>query len=173
LREIGLAAGEPPTRRGFPPSALTALPKLFERAGQNAIGSITSFFTVLLEDDIAGDPIGEEMRATLDGHIILSPLLANANSFPAIDIPLSRSRVMRQVVSDGHYENAGMLRELMRKYESVEMLLQMGEIQHGNDKFADKAIRTHEPMRQFLRQKTGEIGDFYDSIEQLARLVGD
>ncbi|HWW03977.1 MAG TPA: FliI/YscN family ATPase [Collimonas sp.] len=173
LREIGLAAGEPPTRRGFPPSALTALPKLFERAGQNERGSITSFFTVLLEDDIAGDPIGEEMRATLDGHIILSPLLANANAFPAIDIPLSRSRVMRQVVSDTHYENAGMLRELMRKYESVEMLLQMGEIQQGNDKFADKAIRTHESMRHFLRQKVGEIGEFGDSIEQLSRLVGD
>jgi ATP synthase in type III secretion protein N len=171
LREIGLAAGEPPTRRGFPPSALTALPKLFERAGLNNRGAITSFFTVLLEDDATGDPIGEEMRATLDAHIILSPKLASENFFPAIDVSNSRSRVMRQVVSDSHYENAGALRELIHKYQSVEMLLQMGELQQGNDPMADKAIRLHEPIRQFLKQKVGEHAYFSSSIDQLTKLV--
>lgn len=173
LREIGLAAGEPPTRRGYPPSVLTALPKLFERAGQNARGAITGFFTVLVEDDVSGDPVGEEVRATLDGHIVLSPTLADENFYPAIDILASRSRVMRQVVSAGHFRQAGVLRELLHKYQSIEMLLQMGEYQTGSDAMADHAIRTREAVRRFLRQQTEDSSTLAQTLADLEHIVED
>jgi len=171
LREIGLAAGEPPTRRGYPPSVLTALPKLFERAGQNDCGSITSFFTVLVEDDMTGDPIGEEVRATLDGHIVLSPKLADADYFPAIDILASRSRVMRQVVTSDQFRYAGMLRELVSKFNSVELLVQMGEYREGSDPLADRAIRQQPEIRQFLRQAAEEITGVSESFARLRSIM--
>lgn len=171
LREIGLAAGEPPARRGYPPSVLTALPRLFERAGQNERGAITGFFTVLVEDDASGDPIGEEVRATLDGHIVLSPTLADENFYPAIDILASRSRVMRQVVSTSHFQQAGVLRELLHKYQSIEMLLQMGEYQAGSDAMADHAIQTRDAVRRFLKQHTEDSSPLTKTLADLARMT--
>lgn len=171
LREIGLAAGEPPTRRGYPPSVLTALPKLFERAGQSDRGAITGFFTVLVEDDMSGDPIGEEVRATLDGHIVLSPKLADENFYPAIDILASRSRVMRQVVSPQHFRQAGVLRELLHKYQSIEMLVQMGEYEAGSDVVADHAIRSRDAVKQFLRQATEDSSALEKTLSGLEYIV--
>lgn len=171
LREIGLAAGEPPTRRGFPPSVFTVLPKLFERAGQSERGAISAFYTVLVDDDEAGDPIGEEVRSTLDGHIILSTRLAAANHYPAIDAMHSRSRVMNVVATAEHQALAGTLRELMTKYQSIEMLLQIGEYQAGADAVADQAIRTHSACSAFLRQAPGESSSLRETMAAMRNMV--
>jgi type III secretion protein N (ATPase) len=119
LREIGLAAGEPPTRRGFPPSVMAELPRLLERAGPSASGSITAFYTVLVEGDGTGDPIAEETRSILDGHIVLSPNLASSGHFPAIDVLASRSRVMDAVTDPAHRARASRVRELLHLYHEI------------------------------------------------------
>jgi ATP synthase in type III secretion protein N len=172
LREIGLAAGEPPTRRGYPPSVFGALPRLFERAGQGASGAITAFYTVLVDDDEAGDPIGEEMRATLDGHIILSRKLADAGHYPAIDVMASRSRVMSNVTSPEQRRMASEVSELLAKYASVEMLVQIGEYKPGSDARADKAIECRGAINSFLRQEVNEVSRLPDTLSQLRDAVG-
>jgi len=167
LREIGLAAGEPPTRRGYPPSTFTALPRLFERAGQAATGSITAFYAVLVDDDEAGDPIGEEVRATLDGHIVLSNKLSSAGHFPAINVLGSCSRVMPQVVDASRRELATEACSQLAKYDSVQMLVQIGEYRDGTDPAADKALRCREGLLQFLRQDLLEQSPLEDTIMKL------
>ncbi len=171
LREIGLAAGEPPARRGFPPSTFTALPRLFERAGQSASGSITAFYTVLVDDDEAGDPIGEEVRATLDGHIVLSNKLAAAGHFPAIDVLASRSRVMRQVVSKEQRELATEACAQLAKHDSIQMLVQIGEYRAGADEAGDKALRCREPLLNFLRQDLLEQSQLSNTLALLRRAM--
>jgi ATP synthase in type III secretion protein N len=170
-REIGLAAGEPPARRGFPPSIVAELPRLLERTGMGERGSITALYTVLAEDDSGGDPIAEEVRGILDGHMILSRRIAAKNQYPAIDVLASLSRVMPQVVGQEHMAAAGTLRSLMAKYDEVEMLLQVGEFKKGNDPLADAAVDRIEPIRAFLNQKTSDLLDFDDIIGQLNELV--
>ncbi|WP_284700834.1 type III secretion system ATPase SctN [Robbsia betulipollinis] len=167
-REIGLAAGEPPTRRGFPPSIFAELPRLLERAGTSDVGSITALYTVLAEDDSGSDPVTEEVRGILDGHLILSRDIAARNRYPAIDILNSLSRVMPQVVTDAHLAGAARMRQLMARYAEVETLLQVGEYQRGNDPLADEAIERHDWLEAFLSQKTGEQADAFDT----AGLVG-
>jgi ATP synthase in type III secretion protein N len=171
LREIGLAAGEPPARRGFPPSTFTALPRLFERAGQAAIGSITAFYTVLVDDDEGGDPIGEEVRATLDGHIVLSNKLAGAGHYPAIDVLASRSRVMRQVVDPQQRELAAEAGSQLAKYDSIQMLVQIGEYRAGADAAGDKTLRCREPLLKFLQQDLAEQSAWADTLHQLRRVL--
>jgi type III secretion protein N (ATPase) len=171
LREIGLAAGEPPARRGFPPSVFAELPRLLERAGMGARGSITALYTVLAEDESGGDPIAEEVRGILDGHMILSRRIAAKNQYPAIDVLGSLSRVMTQIVPKEHVAAAGTLRSLMAKYDEVEMLLQVGEYKAGNDALADRAIQRIEAIRAFLNQPTSTLLPFRDICGQLARLV--
>lgn len=171
LREIGLAAGEPPTRRGYPPSTFTALPRLFERAGQSARGSITAFYSVLVDDDEAGDPIGEEVRATLDGHIVLSNKLAGAVHFPAIDVLASRSRVMRQVVDDAHRSLAAEVGNQLTKYDSIQMLVQVGEYRSGTDEEADKALRCRDSLMRFLRQDLVEQSSLPETLMRLQDAV--
>lgn len=171
LREIGLAAGEPPTRRGFPPSVFAALPRLFERAGRTARGSITAFFTVLVDDDVLNDPIAEEVRATLDGHIVLSAKLADADHFPAIDVLASRSRVMRHVVSAHHAQLAGAVRTMMAKYQSIEMLHQIGEYRPGADEVADRAIGAQARLESFLVQAADEVVPVAESLAHLAEIA--
>ncbi len=150
-REIGLAAGEPPARRAFPPSVFAMLPRLIERAGNSATGgSITAFYTILVEDDGVGDPVAEEARSLLDGHIVLSRSLAEAGRFPAIDPLASRSRVMNRVVSAKHTEDADRVRALLARYAEIELLLKMGEYAHGSDPIADEAIRKQEAIQSFL-----------------------
>jgi ATP synthase in type III secretion protein N len=172
LREIGLAAGEPPTRRGYPPSVFGALPRLFERAGQGTGGAVTAFYTVLVDDDEIGDPIGEEMRATLDGHIILSRKLADASHYPAIDVMTSRSRVMANVTSAEQRKLAAEVSELLAKYASVEMLVQIGEYKSGSDARADKAIECRDAISSFLRQDMGEVSSLPQTLAQLRMAVG-
>ena len=139
-REIGLAAGEPPTRRGYPPSLFALLPRLLERAASTRLGSLTAFYTVLVEGELASDPIAEEVKSILDGHIILSSKLAEAGHHPAIDVLASGSRVMDQVVSGPHRQAALHLRRLLARYDEIELLVQIGEYQAGSDPLADKGL---------------------------------
>ncbi|CAD7376691.1 type III secretion system ATPase SctN [Xanthomonas arboricola] len=172
-REIGLAAGEPPTRRGFPPSVFAELPRLLERAGMGETGSITAFYTVLAEDDTGSDPIAEEVRGILDGHLILSREIAARNQYPAIDVLGSLSRVMSQIVSAEQRQSAGQLRRLLAKYNEVETLLQVGEYRQGSDAVADEAIARIDAIRDFLSQPTDQLSDYDTTLEQLAGVIDD
>lgn len=171
LREIGLSAGEPPGRRGFPPSVYSMLPLLVERAGQAKHGSITAFYTVLVEGEISADPVAEEVKSLLDGHIILSDALAAQNHYPAIDVLVSRSRLFTDVAGPAHRENAGRVRELLARYKDLELLIQVGEYREGADPLSDEAVRKHEAIKAFLRQKPGEIAPFDLTIARLADLA--
>lgn len=170
-REIGLAAGEPPTRRGFPPSVFATLPRLMERVGMGAKGSITALYTVLVEGDDMTEPIADETRSILDGHIILSRKLASANHYPAIDVLASVSRVMNMVVSPEHKKIAGRLRELMAKYQEVELLVKIGEYKRGSDAMADQAIDRIDSIREFLRQRTDEHVSFEETLQLMKKSI--
>ena len=172
LRDVGLAIGEPPARRGFPPSVFSALPRLFERAGNNAHGSITAFYTVLAEDEDGGDPIVEEVRSILDGHIVLSRKLAAAYHYPAIDVLTSLSRTMPRVVDKPHLVAAGQLRKYLAKHQEIELLLQLGEYKRGSDPDADIAIDKIGPIRTLLQQGEHEPVPFATSADALRRLFG-
>lgn len=155
MREIGLAAGEPPTRRGFPPSVFAMLPGLLERAGMSERGSITAFYTVLVEGDGTGDPIAEETRGILDGHIVLSRSLAARAHFPAIDVLSSRSRVMDAVVSAPHRKAASLFRDLISRHAEAEFLIKVGEYKQGSDPLTDRAVASIDDLREFYaRVKT-------------------
>ncbi len=170
-REIGLASGEPPTRRGFPPSVFATLPKLMERSGQSERGSITALYTVLVEGDDMTEPVADETRSILDGHIILSRKLASANHYPAIDILASTSRVMNAITDPGHREAAAKLRRLLAKYDEVELLLKIGEYQQGSDPEADQAIAAIEPIRRFLRQSVDERVGLEETVAAMQQIV--
>ncbi|MCX8566635.1 MAG: ATP synthase in type III secretion protein N [Glomeribacter sp. 1016415] len=172
-REIGLAAGEPPTRRGFPPSLFAELPRLLERAGTSDKGSITALYTVLMEDEDSSDPVAEEVRSILDGHIILSREIAARNQYPAIDVLGSLSRVMHQVTPEPHREAAARVRRLLAKHREVETLLQLGEYQAGSDPVADEAIAKIEAIRSLLSQRTDALADPTETIETLQELVSE
>lgn len=170
-REIGLAAGEPPTRRGFPPSVFATLPRLMERAGMNEHGSITALYTVLVEGDDMTEPVADETRSILDGHIVLSRKLGSANHYPAIDVLASVSRVMNMVAQPDHKAHAGRLRELMAKYTENELLVKIGEYKRGADAMADEAIDKRERINAFLRQRTDEHSTMHETLAGLAALV--
>ena len=170
-REIGLAVGEPPTRRGYPPSFFSALPRLLERAGPAACGSITALYTVLTEGDAASDPVAEEARSILDGHVVLSADLAQRNHFPAIDVLRSRSRLMEQVASAEQRRLAGRVRELMARRADVEMLLRIGEYAPGSDPVADEAIARHDAIQAFLRQAANEPSSARQTLDQLRAVL--
>ena len=170
-REIGLAAGEPPTRRGFPPSVFATLPRLMERTGMNDKGSITALYTVLVEGDDMTEPIADETRSILDGHIILSRKLGAANHYPAIDVLASTSRVMNSIASVEHKTAAGKVRELMAKYQEIELLVKIGEYKRGSDAVGDQAIDRIERIRAFLRQKTDEHAAFDTTLQQMRQVL--
>lgn len=170
-REIGLAAGEPPTRRGFPPSVFTMLPRLMERVGQSDKGFITALYTVLVEGDDMTEPVADETRSILDGHIILSRKLAAANHYPAIDVLASVSRVMNAIVDKDHKAAASRVRELMAKYEEVELLVKIGEYKKGGDALADQALGKIDAIRAFLRQGGQERLSFADTVQAMRRLM--
>jgi type III secretion protein N (ATPase) len=171
-REIGLASGEPPTRRSYPPSVFSMLPQLLERAGQGRTGSITAVYSVLTEGDEENDPIAEEVRSILDGHIVLSRKLAAANQYPAIDVLASVSRVMGQVVSREHKAAAAQLRSLLAKYQELELLIQIGEYKPGADPLADRAIESRQAVLAFLNQAPEQRLDFERTVSALRRLGG-
>lgn len=170
-REIGLAAGEPPTRRGFPPSVFSELPKLMERAGNSAKGSITALYTVLVEGDDMTEPIADETRSILDGHIILSRKLAQVNHYPAIDILASISRCQSAIVPTDHKEAAAKLREILAKYQEVELLLKIGEYQKGADRATDEAIAKIDKVNAFLCQGLAERPGYDETIRRLKEAV--
>lgn len=172
LRDVGLAVGEPPARRGYPPSVFSELPRLFERSGNNAHGSITAFYTVLMEEEDGSDPVAEEVRSILDGHIILSRKLAAAYHYPAIDVLASASRVMSRVVGADHLRAAGQLRKYVAKHQEIELLLQLGEYKAGTDADADFAVARIDAIRQLLQQPPAELSRFDDAVEGLRRLFG-
>ena len=173
LREIGLASGEAPTRRGFPPSVFAALPRLLERAGNDDRGSITAFYTLLIEGDEEGDPIADEVRSLLDGHLQLSRAQAQAHQFPAIDVLASLSRVMSGITPATQQEAAARVRGWLAKYREIELLLQMGEYQKGVDSEADEAIAHMPVLRQFLQQRPDEFTDFRTATANLLDMVAD
>ncbi|MES0097648.1 FliI/YscN family ATPase [Mesorhizobium sp. M0019] len=166
-REIGLAAGEPPTRRGFPSSLFAVLPRLLERSGTGRVGSITSLYSVLLEGDGTLDPVAEEVQALLDGHVFLSSELAQRNHFPAIDVLRSRSRLMDAVVAPEHRSDAGHLRELLARYADIELLLRVGEYEKGSDPVADEAVAKIDVINAFLRQASAT----HESLERTRQLM--
>ncbi|MDR3323174.1 MAG: FliI/YscN family ATPase, partial [Zoogloeaceae bacterium] len=170
-REIGLAAGEPPTRRGFPPSVFSTLPRLMERAGNSDKGSITALYTVLVEGDDMTEPIADETRSILDGHIVLSRKLASANHYPAIDVMASVSRVMGAITDKKHREAAQKLRAILAKYAEIELLVQIGEYQKGNDAEADQALEKIGAVNAFLRQGLDERSPFADTLAALLKTV--
>ena len=170
-REIGLAAGEPPTRRGFPPSVFSELPKLMERAGNNDKGSITALYTVLVEGDDMTEPIADETRSILDGHIVLSRKLAARNHYPAIDVQASVSRVMNAIVSKEHKKDAQRLRQILAKFAEVELLVQIGEYKKGADKDADEALAHIDKVNAFLKQGLDEKSSFEETLQALSQAV--
>ncbi len=172
LRETGLAAGEPPTRRGFPPSVFANLPKLMERVGMNDKGSITALYTVLVEGDDMNEPVADETRSILDGHIILSRKLASANHYPAIDILNSKSRVMMAVTTPEHRAMAGRVNSWLATYADVELLVKVGEYKKGSDPDADLAIAKYKEINAFLQQRTDEFDSFETTLGKLKVLTG-
>jgi ATP synthase in type III secretion protein N len=170
LRDVSLAVGEPPARQGYPPSVFSVLPRLFERSGNNEHGSITAFYTVLLEDE-EGDPIADEVRSILDGHIYLSRKLAAANHFPAIDVLASASRVMPRVTQAPHQRAAAALRKQLAKYQDAGLLLQNGEYKRGSDAEADEAIRNMQAIRRLLQQPSDQRSAFEESVAALTGLL--
>lgn len=170
-REIGLATGEPPARRGFPPSVFSVLPQLMERAGPAERGSITAIYTVLVEGDDMTEPVADETRSILDGHIVLSRKLASANHYPAIDILQSVSRVMNSIVKPEHRASAGQFRNLLSKYQEIELLLQLGEYKAGADPLADKAVAGIQNINRFLQQGTTVKSTFDQAIKGLREVV--
>ena len=166
-REIGLATGEPPTTKGYTPSVFTVLPKLLERSGKTQKGSITAFYTVLVEGDDMNEPIADAVRGILDGHIILSRQIASENHYPAIDIQSSLSRLMKGLVEDGHDEWAGKLRENLATYKESKDLIDVGAYQQGTNPMIDQAIRLNHPIKGFLKQKTTESYTYDQTVGEL------
>ena len=171
LREIGLSVGEPAVRRGFPPSVFAELPRLFERAGNDAHGSITAFYTVLAEDEDGSDPVAEETRSILDGHIVLSRQLGQAGHYPAIDVLASASRVFNRVTVPDHQEAALRVRALMAKHEEIRFLLQVGEYAPGSDRLADDAIAAQPALQALLRQRPDEASDIGHTLSLLGQFA--
>ena len=172
LREIGLAVGEPPARQGFTPSVFSTLPRLLERSGNSDKGSITAFYTVLVSGDDMTEPVADEVRSILDGHIILSRDMAARGHYPAIDVSESISRVMSGIVEPEHLEAARKLREVVSAYEKERDLILIGAYEAGSDPRVDYAIEKIEEVNAFLRQGVGEHISFEDTVAQLKGMFG-
>ncbi len=170
LREIGLAAGEPPARAGFTPSVFATLPKLLERSGNSEKGSITAFYTVLVAGDDMNEPVSDETRSILDGHIILSTDLAQQYHYPAIDVLASISRILTHIVDKEHLQFIGKVREVLANYKKNELLIRIGEYKPGSDKGADFAIKYIDKVNRFLKQQVDEKSSFEETLQQLKAL---
>lgn len=169
-REIGLAAGEPPATRGYPPSVFALLPRLLERSGRTGRGSITGLYTVLVEGDDSNEPIADAVRATLDGHVVLSRKLAELGHFPAIDVLASVSRLMNDVTTDQHRRAAMALRQLLAAHRQAEDLISIGAYQNGANALVDAALRLQEPIQRYLQQDREETATLTEAIQTLIGL---
>ncbi|MCC3376238.1 flagellar protein export ATPase FliI [Cohnella sp. REN36] len=167
LREVGLAIGEPPATRGYTPSVFAALPKLLERAGTGPTGSITAFYTVLVDGDDMNEPIADAVRGILDGHIVLSRHLAHKGHFPAIDVLASVSRVMKDIVGGEQQDAAEELKRLLAIYRDSEDLINIGAYQRGSNPQIDKAIQAIDDINAFSQQKTTESVTYPEAKERL------
>ena len=170
-REIGLAAGEPPVRRGFTPSVFAELPRLVERAGATERGSITALYTVLVEGEEGEDPIAEEVKSLLDGHIVLSSALAERGHYPAIDLLRSVSRCQPALLDESQRGLVRRLRQLLSDYEAVELLVKVGEYQAGSQPDADAALAHIDRIRAFLQQSFEACSDWDSAWVDLAEAV--
>ncbi|WML51999.1 flagellar protein export ATPase FliI [Neobacillus sp. PS3-12] len=171
-REVGLAVGEPPTTKGYTPSVFAILPKLLERTGTNKHGSITAFYTVLVDGDDMNEPIADTVRGILDGHFILSRELANKGQYPAIDVLNSISRVMNNIVTKDHVRSAERLRDLLSTYITSEDLINIGAYKKGSSKEIDEAIQMYPQIISFLKQGTEEKVSMEEGVNRLFQLIG-
>lgn len=171
-REVGLAIGEPPTTKGYTPSVFANLPKLLERTGTNERGSITGFYTVLVDGDDMNEPIADTVRGILDGHFVLSRELANKGQYPAIDVLKSISRIMNHIVSKEHIRAAEKLRDLLSVYINSEDLINIGAYKKGSSKEIDEAIRIYPEIISFLKQSTEEKVSMEEGINRLFQIIG-
>ncbi|NCB50682.1 MAG: flagellar protein export ATPase FliI [Clostridia bacterium] len=169
-REIGMAVGEPPVSRGFPPSVYSILPKLLERSGTSEKGSITGLYTVLVEGDDMNEPISDTVRGILDGHIVLSRALATSNHYPAIDVLESISRIMKDIVEPEQYEQAGRIKDLMAAYRNSKDLIDIGAYKIGTNAEIDEAIRMNPRINRFLKQSVGETTTYEKVKEEMDSL---
>ncbi len=171
LREVGLAAGEPPARAGYTPSVFSTLPRLLERSGNSDKGSITAFYTILVAGDDMTEPVADETKSILDGHIILSSALAQTYHYPAIDVLSSASRLLNSLVDKDQLTAIGKLREVLANYKKNELLIRIGEYKKGTDRAADFAIDNIEKVNRFLRQGVSEKAPFKDTVTQIKTLL--
>jgi flagellar biosynthesis/type III secretory pathway ATPase len=170
-REIGLAAGEPPTTRGYPPSVFGLLPKLVERAGRSPKGCITAFYTVLVEGDDDNEPVSDTVRGLIDGHTVLSRKLAGRGHFPAIDVLRSISRLMSDLATDEHRENASLLCQAISAYDDHEDLISIGAYRNGANQLVDAAIAAKPAIDAFLKQSFSESQPAATTLQQLAAIA--
>jgi flagellum-specific ATP synthase len=171
-REVGLAIGEPPATRGYTPSVFALLPKLLERSGTSAAGSITGLYTVLVDGDDMNEPIADAVRSILDGHVVLSRHLAHAGHYPAIDVLQSVSRLIGEVVTPEVRGAGTQLRKLLASYRDKEDLIAIGAYQHGSDPVADEAIAKRLPIEDFLQQTIDDVSTAELADAQLLALTG-
>lgn len=171
LRDVALAAGELPARRGYPASIFESLPRLLERPGKTAKGIITAFYTVLLENEEEPDPIGDEIRSILDGHIYLSQKLAAVGHFPAIDVLKSASRVFTLVVDKPQRQAAAQMRDLLSRQQEMQLFIDMGEYRPGENAENDRAMELKEDIENFLRQSMDESSSYEETLERFYDIV--
>lgn len=170
-REIGLAAGEPPTAKGYTPSVFARLARLVERAGNFRTGSITAFYTVLMEGDDQLDPLVDAVRSLLDGHVVLSRALASEGWYPPVHLLDSLSRLMPVVTDAAHRENAALMRRLLAVYARSEDLVRIGAYKAGSDLELDRALHARAALRRYMTQGSQERAGLEDSVQQLAALA--
>jgi flagellum-specific ATP synthase len=172
MREIGLATGEPPTTRGYPPSMFDQMPKLLERSGASAKGSITGFYTILVDGDDMDEPVADTVRGILDGHIVLSRTLAQHYHYPAIDVLASISRLAPTVSGPATNEAAGVIRRLMATYSENEKLINVGAYHNGSNPSIDEAIAKHTAIDEFLMQRVDEKVQVAETLAKMGEIAG-
>ena len=170
-REVGLAAGEPPSSKGYTPSVFSLLPKLLERSGKSSKGSITAFYTVLVEGDDMNDPIADSVRSILDGHIVLERELASRSHYPCVDVLSSVSRLMPQLVDSDVKKAAYELRDLLATYKKSEDLINIGAYKRGSNPRIDRAVDKTDAINTFLRQRPEESASLAVTQQQLLQLA--
>jgi flagellum-specific ATP synthase len=171
LREVGLASGEPPATRGYPPSVFAELPKLLERTGTNKIGSITALYTVLVEGDDFNEPVSDTVRGILDGHISLSRELAESGHYPAVDVLSSVSRIMNDLVEKDHLKASEKIQQWLATYNQSEDLINIGAYEKGSNPEVDKAIEKINQINDFLRHGIEEKANYQDTVKRLKNIA--
>jgi len=171
-REVGLAIGEPPATRGYTPSVFSTLPRLLERSGNSEKGTITAFYTVLVEGDDLNEPISDAVRGILDGHIVLSRQLATSNHYPAVDVLESVSRLVNDIASEEERVIMGLARDYLALYRKNEDIINLGAYAQGSNPKVDRAVHVYELVMEFLKQAYNERTDRGAAIAKLAEIVG-